>query len=198
MTTSTEGLPDPATIRSKGFTLKGALAFAETRFGPGARERLLEGATADLAEVLRGTVLASAWYPFTAQVALYEAIDRTFGKGDLALCREIGRYTAESEASALHKLILKFASLEAWLRAAGGMWGQYYSTGKLSTESFESDGGVVRITRFHPISKAFCRDFGGWLEKTAEISGKRGVAVVHDECLLDGRGACVYRARWRG
>lgn len=198
MVTSPHRLPDASAIRSKGFTLKGALAFAEARFGPGSRERLLDGAPPELTEVLRSTVLASAWYPFAAQVALYEAIDRTFGRGDLALCRDIGRFTAEAEASALHKLILKFASLEAWLKAAGGMWGQYYNTGRLVTEGFSPDGGGVRIAEFNPVSKAFCMDFSGWLEKTAELSGKRGAAVTHAACLLDGREACVYRATWRG
>jgi hypothetical protein len=190
-------LPPPEALKSKGFTLRGALSFAESRFGPTSRERIVEGAPPVLREVLATPVLASAWYPFAAQVALYETIDRVFGRGDLALCRECGRFTAEAEATALHKLILRFASLEAWLRAAGTMWSQYYSAGRLTTEGFTEGGGRILITDFNPISRAFCEDLAGWFERTAELSGKKVTAVVHEACLLTGHPACVFRAQFR-
>jgi hypothetical protein len=55
----------------------------------------------------------------------------------------------------------------------------------------------VRVRDFHPISKAFCHDFGGWLWRTAEMSGLADVRVHHEACLLDGAPACVWRAHWR-
>lgn len=189
--------PPMETLKSKGFTLRGALSFAESRFGPTSRERILEEAPPVLREVLEGPLLASAWYPFAAQVALYETIDRLFGRGDLALCRECGRFTAEAEATALHKLILRFASLEAWLKAAGAMWGQYYSAGRLRSEGFSERGGRILVSEFNPISRAFCEDLSGWLERTAELSGKKGVRVFHEACLLEGHPACVFRAAFQ-
>jgi predicted hydrocarbon binding protein len=195
--TNLPGLPDARSIKSKGFTLRGAVSFVESRYGEGAMAKVLALVEPELREVLSGPIQASAWYPFRLQVGLYEAIDRAFGRGDLALCREIGRYTAEAEANTFHKVLIKLASLKSWLRVAGSMWGMYYSEGQLKVEEMGEWGGTMGVTAFHPISKAFCEDLAGWLQKTAEMSGKRGVTVAHVQCLLDGAGSCLYRASWK-
>lgn len=190
-------LPDPQSIKSKGFTLRGAVNFVEAKYGPGSMEKVMARVEPDLRETLSGLIQPSAWYPFRFQVGLYEAIDRAFGRGDFALCREIGRHTAEAEANTFHKVLIKLASLKSWLRVAGSMWGMYYSVGNLRVEEMGDMGGTMSVTSFHPISKAFCEDLSGWLQKTAEMSGKRGVTVTHTQCLLDGANACLYRATWK-
>lgn len=189
-------LPDPSTIRSKGFTLRGAMAFLEHEFGEEGRERVFASLGPEVREVLGGTILSSSWYPFRLQVGLYEAMDRALGRGDLALCPRIGRFTAEHELSTIHRMTLKVASLSMWMRTAGMMWNQYYSTGRLRSDAFGPNSGTLRVEAFNPISKAFCLDLAGWFERTAELSGKNGAAVVHAQCLLDGHPACVYEARW--
>lgn len=195
--TNLPGLPEARSIKSKGFTLRGAVSFVESRFGEGAMAKVLLLVEPELREVLSGPIQASAWYPFRFQVGLYEAIDKAFGRGDLALCREIGRHTAEAEANTFHKVLIKLASLKSWLKVAGSMWGMYYSEGRLKVEEMSDTGGTLSVTAFHPISKAFCEDLAGWLQKTAEMSGKRQVTVVHAQCLLDGTGACLFRAAWK-
>lgn len=190
------GLPDPQGIQSKGFTLRGAMGFVEAKYGPGSMDKVMALADPQLHEALSGLIHPSAWYPFRFQVGLYEAIDRAFGRGDYALCREIGRYTAEAEANSFHKVLIKLASLKSWLKVAGSMWGMYYSLGKLGVVEMGDAGGTMSVTSFHPISKAFCEDLAGWLQKTAEMSGKKGVTIAHTQCLLDGAPACLYRATW--
>ena len=190
-------LPDPARIESKGLTLLSALAYVDSRHGPSGRERLLASLDEATRAIVGGHLLASSWYPFHVQVGLYETIDRLWGKGDLALCWEVGKFTAEHEASTIHKLFLKIARLDTWLRVAGTMWGRYYNAGALELGEFGGGNGEVRVRDFHPISKAFCYDFGGWLWRTAEMSGVSGVVVRHEQCLLDGAPACVWPASWR-
>jgi len=190
-------LPDPQGIKSKGFTLRGAMGFVEAKYGAGSMNKVMALAEPELREALSGLIHPSAWYPFRFQVGLYEAIDRAFGRGDFALCREIGRHTAEAEANSFHKVLIKLASLKSWLRVAGSMWGMYYSAGNLKVEEMGDAGGTMSVTSFHPISKAFCEDLSGWLQKTAEMSGKKGVVIAHTHCLLDGAPACLYRATWK-
>jgi hypothetical protein len=190
-------LPDPARIESKGFTLQSALAYVESHHGPSGRERLLAALDEPTRQTVSGRLLASSWYPFRTQVALYEAIDRTWGNGDLSLCWQIGRFTAEHEATTIHKLFLKLARLDTWLRVAGTMWGRYYSAGVLEVGEFAPASGELRVKDFNPLSKAFCHDLGGWLWRTAEMSGLAGVSVRHEACLLDGAPACLFRASWR-
>jgi hypothetical protein len=190
-------LPDPARIESKGFTLQGALAYVEERHGEAGRARVLAALDDEARTVLSGHVLASSWYPFRVQVAIYEAVDRLWGTGDFALCWQIGRFTAEYEATTIHKLFLKLARLDTWLKVAGTMWSRYYSAGRLEPGEFTDGGGELRVRDFNPISRAFCHDLGGWFWRTAEMSGKKGVEVRHERCLLAGDDACLYHASWR-
>lgn len=190
-------LPAADSLQSKGFTLRSALAFVEARWGASGRERLLAALAPELREILSRTILSSSWYPFRHQVTLYETIDRIFGRGDFALCHEIGRFTSEHELTTIHKLFLKVASLELWMKSAGMMWGVYYSAGRLSATEFGPGSGVLTVAEFNPVSSAFCEDFAGWLERTAEMSGKKDVAVRHAACVLTGAPACRYEATWQ-
>lgn len=190
-------VPDGASVRSKGFTLKSGLAFVESTYGPAGVARVLEEIDGESRAVLAGPPLASAWYPFQVQVELYETIDRVFGDGDLTLCWEIGKFTSEHELKTIHKIFLKLGSLGMWIRSAARMWGVYYSVGGLRADEIGEDGGTVTVTDFNPISKAFCYDFGGWLHRTIELSGRTEVEIEHPECVLDGEEACRYLGRWR-
>lgn len=190
------GIPEADSIRSKGFTLRSALAFVEATYGLEGVARVLEEIDGESRAVLAGPPLASTWYPFRIQVALYETIDRVFGDGDLELCWEIGKFTSEHELQTIHKVFLRLGSLAMWIRSAGRMWGVYYSVGGLRADEIGEDGGTVTVTEFNPISKAFCYDFGGWLHRTIEMSGRTDVEVEHSDCVLDGADACRYVGRW--
>lgn len=190
-------LPDASRIASKGFTLLSALAYVDARHGAQGRTRVLAKLDDEARAILSGRILASDWYPFRVQVAVYDAVDQLWGTGDHALCWEIGRFTAEHEASTIHKLFLKLASIETWLRVAGAMWNRYYDTGKLELGEFGDRQGELFVREFNPISHAFCHDLGGWFWRTAEMSGLQGVTVRHRRCLLAGDGACLFHASWR-
>jgi hypothetical protein len=134
--------------------------------------------------------------PFRTQVALYEAIDRTFGKGDFALCWEIGRFTSEYEMNTVNLVFLKLGKLDHWFRAASLMWRRYYSDGRLDIEEFSPGTGTVLVRGFDPLSRAFCRDFSGWLQRTVELSGLSRVTIEHPRCMLAGADACAFRGTW--
>ena len=189
-------MEEMATTNSKGFTLLGALAFIDERYGGDARQRVIASMDAASRSVLSQSILTSGWYPFRVQVGLYEAIDRVLGDGDLALCWEIGEYTCEREMTTIHKMFLRLASLELWIKSAGLMWGRYYSQGGLDVEEIGDRQGAVRVVDFDPLSKAFCYDFGGWLPRTLELNKRTEVSVEHSECVLDGAPHCRYVGRW--
>jgi len=188
-------LVDANLITGKGTTLKAALAFVEARFGSEGIERLTVELGADEARMVKGMVLSGGKYPLAKLVAVYEAIDRVFGRGDLALCWDIGKFAGDYEVNLLHKVFLNVARLEYWLKISGASWRFYYSHGKL-TAAIEPGKGYVRLGEFNPISKAFCYRFGGWIHAIIELSRKTGVAVRHTECVLDGKPLCVWEGRW--
>ena len=84
------GLPDPQGASEQGASLCVApWASSRRKYGPGSMEKVMTLVEPDLREALAGLIHPSAWYPFRFQVGLYEAVDRAFGRGDYALCREI-------------------------------------------------------------------------------------------------------------
>ena len=189
-------LPSPDSVKSKGFTVKGALAFVEATYGSAGTQKVIATLPAASRAVADRAILSSEWLPFQTQVDFYEAIDRVFGKGDFELCRQIGRYTSESELSTINRIFLKLGNIELWMRCAGMMWKQYYSAGQLDVADFASGRGTIVIRNFHPISRAFCNDLSGWLERTLELSGETSVVVEHPECVLKGSDACYHRGTW--
>src|SRR5512140_1410165 len=189
-------LPDPSVLKSKGFTLEGALAFVEAQHGPEGVQRLVAALDPAAREVLGGVILPSNWYPFAFLVGLYAAIDRTFGRGDLSLCKHIGRFTAEHELSTVHRATLRLTTLSLWLRIAGPLWRQYYSAGGVTAKDFKDGSCTVLVEDFNPTGKAFCQVLTGWFQRVTELNGKRAVTVTHPECVLEGHGACRYEATW--
>jgi len=188
-------LPNPDLITGKGTILKAALAYVETLPGPDPVKRLTEAVDDDTRKMLSGMVLASTRYPLRRLVNVFETADRVFGRGDLALCWEMGRLGADFEVKMLHKLFLQAGTLDYWLRIAGSTWRLYYNAGKLTAKT-EREHGTVRLTEFNPISKAFCYRFGGWVRGVVELSKGRNVTVRHTDCVLDGKPACVWEGTW--
>jgi hypothetical protein len=190
------GLPEADTIRSKGYTISGALAFVDDRYGPAGRAKVIAALDPETRLLVQRKILASEWVPLRTQVGLYETIDRTLGAGSYKLCFEIGRFTCDHEMTTINRIFLKFGSIEQWMRLGAGMWSRYYNTGRLEVEKFTKQGGTIVIRDFNPISKAFCNDLAGWFHRTAELGGAHSVTMDHAECLLDGAPGCRYVGRW--
>ncbi len=198
--TSTTGplhtLPPADSMRTKGTPLKAVLAWVEHERGPDGVERLLEGIDPEHRRLMGKTVLPSSWYPLTVLVDVLGTADRLFGRGTLSVCHDIGRWSSDYEVTLLHKVFLKLASLDYWLKGAASMWTFYYGAGKMKAE-VRKGGGTITLADFNPLSKAFCLRFEGWVERTVELSKHERVRVRHTECVLDGKPACVFEGTWR-
>lgn len=188
---------DPFSQKSKGYTIKGALNFVVHKFGKDKFEKLLEKISPELKNEIKKGIIPSDWYPFKFQVEVYEAIDLTLGTGNLQICKEIGRYTAEYEISTIHKLFLKIGSIDTIFKFGSLLWGRYYNKGKLEIKIEGKGKGEACIKEWHPISKAFCIDLLGWMERTLELSGADSVHIKHSDCILDGAPYCKFEGVWK-
>ena len=186
-----------AESKSKGYTLRGRLAFIEQRFG---KERIPEVLARleneEERKILSAPFSSSTWYPLWYQVHLSETIDKALGKGDLKLCWEIGRFTAEFELSTFHQIFLKLGKPQHLLKMGALMWGRYYNTGRLVVESKGDNAATGLVQEFDPIHRAFCVDFSGWMERTMELTGATKVAVRHTACRLEHAPACRFEGSW--
>src|SRR5512140_800605 len=57
-------------------------------------------------------IVVSAWYPYEAFGSLLHTVDRMHGRGDLALCRELGRIAAIRDLGTTFRIISTITSVE--------------------------------------------------------------------------------------
>lgn len=183
-------------ITCKGTGVKAVLAFIEKNGYLGAQQRIFARMPEASRALVSGLVLPSSRLPLTALVDLLESTDAVLGRGDLALCEQVGLFSASYQVGLLHKAFLAVLSMDFWFRAAGSTWNHYYSAGRLVPESMSKTGGMMRLHDFNPIGKAFCLRFAGWVRGVAEMSRLKNVRIDHPECVLDGHPSCLFRGTW--
>ena len=189
-------IPPADAMTVKGTVLKAAAEYVRHRADDDGWARVVEAVDQDTRKIVSGLLLPSSRYPLQHLVAVCEATDRIFGRGDLRLCWEIGEFAADYEVNMLHKVFLRVASLDYWFRIAGSAWRSYYSHGTLRP-SVHGTSGTLTLSDFNPISKAVCYRFGGWVRRVVEMTNASGVTMQHTACVLDGADACVWQGSWR-
>ena len=145
--------------------------------------------------IVDGNVLKSSWYPFEAFVDLTVSIDKLFGKGDLALAKELGRYGAEANLKTIYRLFYKLGSVKWIIERAAAVWRTYYDSGYLAVRNSQ---GVVElmITDFATPHRAHCLSVLGWAERSAEMSGAKVSKSVETTCRLRGDAVCTIRLEY--
>ena len=172
------------------------MRFVRERFGDdGCREVVAELPPEDQA-ILTAGVLPHEWVRFALWVRLMTAIDHRFGKGDLAMCREMGRFSARVNLPTLYRIFYQLGSTRYIMRRAARLWDVHYDSGRLVVD--EGGPGLVtlRIEGFDTPHRAHCLSVLGWGEQSVEMSG--GANPVGDElaCRTQGALVCELRLRW--
>jgi hypothetical protein len=181
---------------SKGAIYTAARMFTEKRFGKEAVGECLSKLDPADREILRG-VIPMGWYPLEPTVRFGECVDRIYGTGDLALVREIGRFSAEWQVNAFHKLILRFKPGEWLIQRGFNLWKQYHDTGRWEIEHPEPNHVVGRLQGFSVAMVGWCTRFQGWLTRAAELTGARDVVIEHPRCRARGDDLCEYNGNWK-
>lgn len=169
--------------------------FTERRFGKPAVERCIrELAPADQEVLL--SIVPLGWFPLEPTARFGVAVDKLYGRGDLELCREIGRFSAEWQLNLFHKLVLRFKPAE-WLFVRGmSVWQQYHDTGRWEVERPGENHVIARLRDFAVAEPGWCARFGGFIQRAAEVTGARNVEVQHPRCRVLGEPCCEYEGRW--
>jgi len=176
----------------KGVVLKARLNFLAKFHGEEAYDRLLESLKPETRAVLRDGVLISSWYPVEVSVEMMQTMDRLFGKGDLALCREMGRYSAQVSLKGVYRGYARENDFNFVNRMTPKMWQQYYDSGRMETETLGKGRAVTRITDFAEPNRVLCLGTLGWLEAANEVWGAQNVTVEETKCRLRGDNCCEY------
>jgi len=181
----------------KGSAFASRLLWVRLNHGEGGVERLAKGVTDDLAVLARDGAAMARWYPFELFVELNIAIDKMFGKGDLALVRELGRYGADANLTTIYRLFYKVGTTKWILERASRLWGMHYDSGRLIVRRFPGKEVEMEIKDFATPHRVHCDSVHGWAERSLELSGASSIAVDAISCRAFGDDRCRFRACWQ-
>jgi hypothetical protein len=179
-------------VHVKGLVLKSRIDYLRKFFGRDSWDRVLAVLSPGTRAALQDGVLASSWYPISAYVEMLSTIDLMFGKGDLALCRDMGRYSAQSALSGVYQSCNRGKDVSFVNRTAPMIWKQYYDSGEMTTESEGRGRAIVRVRGFAKPHAALCLGTLGWLEGANKIWGIRDVKVEEVSCQARGQECCAF------
>jgi hypothetical protein len=185
-----------AVAQFKGTIYTSAQLFTESRFGPDAVQRVLAALPAPDRKLLT-EITPIGWYPTEPVMAFHHKLDELFGKGDLTVCVELGKYSAEWALNTVLKFFIRFRTPSWLLERSGSLWSRYHDSGRWEVVSSPNLQLSARLHDFQVRDPAFCARFRGWLHRAVELTGGRDPDVREPLCLCKGEPYCEYSARWK-
>ena len=191
----------------RGASILGTLEYVRETFGNDALQRVLLSLPALARETLGDgvttSIVTNGWYDCSLVSDLTREIDRTCGKGDLALARAIGKHVAFQDVNRFFKWVLRVTGPATLFTRAGSVWKNYYSSGQYVFEGVEGQHASIRVQDWDCADPVMCARVQGWIERALELTlSGSGRAVIRETAHLARNPAigpapfCRYEAEW--
>lgn len=184
-----------STVNVKGSVLEARFRWTRQVHGHAGLDRLLRALPPEDRETYEKVILPSSWYPFARFVRVNEAIDRTFGAGDLALVREVARWAADANLTTLYRFFYQVGSVGFILGMGSRLWRLNYDAGALEVDVKDQDV-TLRIVDFPEPHRVHCAAVMAWCGRSAEISGAKEVVAEERSCRASGGDRCEFHMTW--
>lgn len=188
------------TSEIKGSAITARMRYVREHHGEDGVRAVREALTPEHRKVLEGRVLPHEWVPFALFTDFCVEIDRRFGKGDMAVCREMGRYAARVNLPTLYRIFYALGSPEFILRRAGKVWAVHYSSGRMET-TFADKVGMkevrLAIVDFDGPHVAHCQSVLGWAEESVVLSGGKEARGAMLSCRASGQATCEMKIEYK-
>lgn len=194
---------DPASFseaKAKGTAFLGIFNYVK---GQARGKELLEKVIASLApehaRFFKRRMIAIVDYPYPAFIDLLRVVDRVLGKGDLSLCRELGKYTATLDIESVYYVYKKRVTPQDLSRDSNIIWKSYYTnSGIMKTEDITPDNTVIRIYDFPGMDPAHCRLMEGWMIQAIIAASGVWVQEMREvKCVSRGDEFHEFRGHWK-
>ncbi len=180
----------------KGSALSSRVLWVQLGHGDAGMQRLLHQCSPELRRSIEEGINKARWYPFDQFVELNTAVDRLFGKGDLGLIRDLGRFGADANLTTIYRLFYKVGTVHWILGRAVRLWSAHYDSGYLEVMTRGPKTTVLRIRGFDSPNRAHCLSVMGWAERSIELSGGKSVTMSEPLCRTKGDELCQLEATW--
>lgn len=182
---------------TKGTAVLSRIRYVRERHGQAGLDLLLAALDKDVRALLEPLPLPQSWVPFRVFIALNVVADKLFGKGDLTLCQEMGRFGASVNLPTIYKLFYKVGSPEFLIPRAAALWSSNYDSGHLAVERHVDGRFILHISDFAEPHEAHCLSVLGWAAGSVELSGKRVIDVRNIHCRGRGGNRCEMALNYR-
>lgn len=158
-------------MQVNGSVLRSRTLFVRSQ-GDDAWGRVLEALQPATREQAQAGFLETRWYPYEMLVDLSATADRVLGEGDMALCDQMGRFSAEHTLTTIHRLLLKFGNIGHLVDRAVTAWRTQFDAGAFIVHTKERDLYVFEVQGVPTPHRAHCAAITGWMLRAAELSGE--------------------------
>lgn len=183
--------------RVKGTAVGATVAYLKGKLGEDGFARLVEGLPEEHRTLFQNRILEGIWYDFDAMLALMRAAK---GKVPLppgrSLAWDMGRASADHGLNSVYRMFFKLADISFICKRAASLYPALYNTGEMRLVANEGKSAAIRITGFDQPCPEFCDRALGWMERTLELTGAKGIRMDHPTCVARGDAHCEYRGRW--
>lgn len=184
----------------KGSAVTARIRYVRELYGePGVR-RLKEALTPEHRKRLDDKVMPHDWVEMELFLELCTEIDRLYGRGDLALCRELGRFAAKVNLPTLYRIFYALGSPRFILSRAVRVWEVHYDSGRIEAD-FEQrpphERAILTVRNFAMPHRAHCLSVLGWAERSVELSGGEISDASETTCRTRGDDACRFVVTYR-
>ena len=180
----------------RGLSASLAVKYLKKNFGDDGFASILESLEPQDRELFKGMMNPMGLYSAKAFINLINAADKLFGKGDYAVCRQIGRFEAEEAFGGLYKVFLELGNPHFVIKRAPLAWRTLNDAGDLEIEQTGDKYVKGKVTDYPDSDKGFCWNLLGYFERVLEMSGAKNVVIQEVKCRCDGDSFCEYEIKW--
>lgn len=175
--------------------LRSRMDFIRTHFRQDGVERLLKALSPEARSVIEAPDPPRGWIEFRYVTEVTTIADQLFGRGDLALAWQMGRFAATEQTGPWTGFVKRYAPPSIILRIASGVWRHKYDSGRLSARA-EGKGIVISVSDFAEPHRSHCVAVAGWIHGTIAVGPRVNSRVSELRCRVRGDPTCEFRAEW--
>jgi hypothetical protein len=191
----------------RGASLLGTLDYTRRNFGEDGLRRALAAISPETRQAIgdpaQPAILTQGWYDCRLVSDLTLAVDRSCGRGDLALARAAGKHVAFEDMNRFFKWLLRLTGPATILTRAASVWNNYHSAGRYVVDKIEERRAQIRIEEWDSADPVICKRVEGWIERALELTlGTASRPTIHEEAHLARNPSvsphpyCLYVAEW--
>lgn len=183
-----------------GAAFLGIIRYVKDHRGKDYLDAILQQCDEEFKKIFARKIITVGWYPYRAYGDFLTLADRSMGRGDGELCREIGKFAAVRDMDTIYSIYKEKAKPIQLVRDGGIIWKSYYrNAGRFETISDKPENTVLRIMEFPEMFPVHCRLMEGWMTEVMRLAGAKIIREVREQlCTSKGAPYHEFTCAWLG